>query len=237
MRRFLLLALFACTALMASADDGDGIEIEDDNVGFVFGYVSKQWTSDVNGKTIHENLWGEEGKRLHGIQFGVSYTPTLPMGLGIYTGLFAECYFSMSKAMGYDDFTEFSLYLPIHANFTLPLSDDVSLRAHGGLGLNYACHGGFTNDDAYYWDWVWDEVWGDYRHEKKHYELDHLRYGKDGWPRRFNAAVELNVGIKIKRFSLSGGYSWGLTDHRFYKDVPNCNTKQDKLSITAGFEF
>jgi hypothetical protein len=236
MRRFLLLALFACTALMASADDGDGIEIKDDNVGFVFGYVNKQWTSDVNGKTIHENLWGEEGKRLHGIQFGVSYTPTLPMGLGVYTGLFAECYFSMSKAMGYDDFTEFSLYLPIHANFTLPLSNDVSLRVHGGLGLNYACHGGFTNDDAYYWDWVWDEVWG-YQREKKHYELDHLRYGKDGWPRRFNAAVELSVGIKIKRFSLSGGYSWGLTDHRFYKDVPNCNTKQDKLSITAGFEF
>lgn len=236
MRKYLIFALFACSALMASADDGDGIEIKDDNVGFVFGYVNKQWVSNVNGNHIRENLWGEEGKRLHGIQFGVSYTPTLPMGLGVYTGLFAECYFSMSKAMGYDEFTEFSLYVPIHANVTLPLSDDLSLRAHGGLGLNYACHGGFTNDDAYYWDWVWDEVWG-YQREKKHYELDHIRYGKDGWPRRFNAAVELNVGIKIKRFSLSFGYSWGLTDHRFYQDVPNCSTKQDKLSINVGFEF
>ena len=235
MKKFIVFTLFACAAMIASADDGDDGEVN--NVSMVFGYVSKQWTSDVAGKTIHENLWGESGKRLHGIQLGMAYTPKLPMGLGIYTGLFAECYLSMSKAMGYDEFTEISLYVPIHANFTLPLSEKVSLRARGGLGLNYACHGGFTNDDAYYWDYVWDEFLGMYHHEKKHYELDHIRYGKNGCPRRFNAALELSLGVKINRVVVSGGYSWGLTDHHFYKDVPNCSTRQDTLSITVGGDF
>ena len=105
--------------------DSDGIEIAS-NFSFVVGYVSKQWSSDVKGKTIRENMWREEGKRLHGIQFGFAYTPTLPMGMGIYTGLFAEGYFSFSKKMGYDEFTEFSLYVPIHANVKLPLSKDVA---------------------------------------------------------------------------------------------------------------
>jgi len=239
MRQFLLLALFACSAMTSRADigdgDSDGIEIAS-NFSFVVGYVSKQWSTEIKGKTIRENMWREEDKRLHGIQFGVAYTPTLPMGMGVYTGLFAEGYFSFSKKMGYDEFTEFSLYVPIHANIKLPLSQDVALLAHGGLGLNLACHGGFTNHDAYYWDWVWDEILG-YHRERRQYELDHIRYGKEGWPRRFNAALEVNVSIKIQRFTLTGGYSWGLTDHRLYKDVPNSSTRQDKLSITAGYEF
>jgi len=235
MKKYILFAFFACTALIALADDGD--TDNDDNVSFVLGYVSKQWTSDVKGKTVHENLWGEEGKRLHGLQLGVAYTPKLPMGLGVYTGLFGECYFSFSKAMGYDEFTEFSLYVPIHANFTLPLSDEVALNAHGGLGLSYACHGGFTNRDDYYWVRKWDEILGVTHWEKEHYEVDHLRYGKDGWPKRFNAALEVCLGVKIKQFLISGGYSWGLTDHHFYRDVPGASTKQDKLTVTLSYEF
>lgn len=237
MKKFILFAFFACTTLIASAGDGDKNDDDNDNVSFVLGYVSKQWSSSkVNGSTLHENMWREEGKRLHGVQFGVAYTPKLPMGLGVYTGLFGEGYFSFSKAMGYDEFTEFSLYVPIHANFTLALSDDVALKAHGGLGLSYACHGGFTNKDAYFYEWVWDEITG-YHRQRKSYELDHIRYGKDGWPKRFNAALEINIGIQIKSFLISGGYSWGLTDHQFYKEIPGSSTKQDKLAITVGYEF
>jgi len=240
MKKYLLLACFACTALTTWAQ-GDGVnnasstEITND-FAFVAGYVSKQWSTEVDGRTIRENMWREEGKRLHGMQIGFAYTPTLPMGMGIYTGLFGEFYFSFSKKMGYDEFTEFSLYVPIHANYNLPLSETVALTAHGGLGLNYACHGGFTNRDAYYWTWEWDEVFG-YHRVKKQYELDHIRYGKDGWPRRFNAALEISLGVKINNFIISAGYSWGLTDQRLYKDVPKANTRQDKLSITAGYEF
>ena len=241
MRKFILFALFACTTLVALADDGDnrenGSDNDGDNISVVFGYVSKQWSSDVKGRTIHENLWGEESKRLHGFQICFSYTPTLPSGLGVYTGLMTEFYLSFSKAMGYDEFTEFSFYVPIHANFKLPVSKEVSLMAHGGLGLNYACHGGFTNRDDFYWVRKWNEVLGRTDWDKEYYEVDHLRYGKDGWPKRFNAALELVLGVKVQNFLISGGYSWGLTDHQFYKDVPGCSTSQNKLSISVGYEF
>ena len=64
MRKFILFALFACTTLIASADDGDddrenGSDNEGNDIAVVLGYVSKQWSSDVKGKTIQENLWGE----------------------------------------------------------------------------------------------------------------------------------------------------------------------------------
>ena len=79
MRKYLLLAFFACTALTAWAQDIDGNNNASSNelansFSFVIGYVSKQWSSDVNGKTIRENMWREEDKRLHGIQFGIAYT-------------------------------------------------------------------------------------------------------------------------------------------------------------------
>ena len=72
--------------MTSSADigdgDSDGIEITN-NISFVVGYVSKQWSTEIKGKNIRENMWREEDKRLHGIQFGVAYTPTLPMGMGV----------------------------------------------------------------------------------------------------------------------------------------------------------
>ncbi|MCR5316521.1 MAG: hypothetical protein K6E52_11560 [Bacteroidaceae bacterium] len=240
-KRLMLMAILcSCVSFAAWADGIDGDtdeENEKSDFSVVVGYVNKQWASDLKDHSIRENMWREEDKRLHGFQIGFSYTPTLPMGLGVYTGLFGEFYLSFSKAMGYDEFTEFSLYVPIHANFTLPLSRNVSLKAHGGFGLNYACHGGFTNRDAYYWDWVWDEVLGYATRQKKSYELDHIRYGKNGWPKRFNAALELNVGVSFNNIIVSGGYSWGLTDHQLYKDVPGSSTRQDKLTISVGYEF
>ena len=178
-------------------------------------------------------MWGEENKRLHGIQAGITYRPTLINGLGVYTGLFAEFYFSFSKAMGYDEFTEFCLYLPIHANFNIPITHKISVNMHGGFGFNYACHGSFTNSDAYYIDYEWSEDFGEYIPEKHYYELDHIDYGKNGWPKRLNAALELSVGLRINSVLVSGSYSWGLINHKFYKDVPNSRTLQNKMSFSV----
>lgn len=231
----LLIITLCCLSVKAQSVDSD--EDEPKDVNLVFGYVSKQWSSKINGQTIHENLWGEKGKRLHGVQLGLAYTPTLPVGIGAYTGLFGEVYISFSKAMGFDEFSEFSLYVPLHARIAVPISPKVAIDLHGGFGLNYACHGGFTNDDAYYWDYVWDTVLDCYTLQRRHYELDHIRYGKDGWPKRFNAALEICAGIKIEKFTISGTYSWGLTNHKLYTAGPNSGTSQDKLSISLGYGF
>jgi len=218
-------------------NDNDDNDDNDDDIALVVGYVSKQWASKVNGSTRHENLWGEHGKRLHGIQVGIIYKPKIPAGIGVYTGLLGEAYVSLSKAMGYDEFTEFSLYTPLHLNFFLPLSSKVALNAHGGLGLNLACRGSFSNNDAYYIDYEWDDFYGTYIPQKHYHELDHIRYGRDGWPKSFNAALEANIGIRINHVLISLGYSWGLTNHRFYKNMPNAQTLQDKMSLSVGFGF
>ncbi len=83
------------------------------------GYVNKCWSTDFGDYTWRENFWGEEGKRLHGVQVGLTFQPCHPIGIGLHSGLFYEGYFSVSSAvkeMGWDNFTESSLYLPLACN-------------------------------------------------------------------------------------------------------------------------
>ena len=111
MKRFLsllTLALAFCISANAQTTYFNGGH-QDAPLGFVLGYVNKYWSTDMNGSTIKENLWGQEDKRLHGFQMGVTYSPCLPFGLGIDTGLFYEAYISargVVRAAGYDNITD-----------------------------------------------------------------------------------------------------------------------------------
>lgn len=239
--------LFAIVMMLVSI----GVSAQDEQVGveempqtsawkqinpkpFVFsvGYVSKQWATDTKEGTRRENLWGEKGKRLHGMQFGCSFQPNIKPNIGIYTGLYLEIYVSMSGAMGYDNFSEASLYLPLHAHYTLPLSKHVSLRAHAGVGVNWALHGGFTNDDAWYWEY--DEYGCA---TKEYYELSHIRYGREGWPRRLNASAEGALSVAIDNVVVTATYSHGLTNHKMYQNLPLSDTRQNKLGLSVGYNF
>lgn len=222
----LVLIMLMLVPLSALADD------DDDNVKLQVGYVNKQWVSDINGTTHRENLWGHENRFLHGMQVGFVYTPSLNKFVGLHTGLFFEGYFSQSSDMGYDDFEESSLYLPAHVNVNLSLSPTVAIVVQGGLGLNYAIHGGFSNHDSWYWDYDSDGY--PYRHQ---YELDHIRYGRLGWPKRFNAQAEVSVGVKVKHVVVSALYGWGLNDHHLYKTIRGSSTHQNKMALTVGFGF
>ena len=232
--KHLLLIAFLAVASMANAQTSEVFNDDATDVSLSIGYVNKQWSSKINGSNYRENLWGEEGKRLHGVQFGGAYKPqfTSGVGLGLYAGLFFEVYFSESKEMGYDEFTECDLYVPIHLNLDIPLGNQVKFNVHGGLGLDYAIHGGFTNRDAWYWDW--DVTGGMYKH---YYELDHISYGENGWPKRFNASAEIAAAFKFSNFFIQGQYSFGLTNHNFYPNVTDCSTHQNKLAISLGIEF
>lgn len=190
------------------------------------GYVAKQWVTDYGRYKVKENLWGDEGRHLKGLQLGLNYHPITRFGLGVYTGLSCEFYFSSGSAMGYEHFSEFSGYLPLHASYTIPVSHRSDITVHGGLGLNYAFHGGFYDDDDYYYD--------DYG-DRRYYDDVSLRYGKDGWPDRFNAALELGAQVRIKSLTLDATYSWGQTSHRLYSDGPNLESKQNKLAISLGW--
>lgn len=210
------------------ADDDDDV----DNIHLQAGYVNKQWVSDINGATYRENLWGRKDHFLHGIQIGFAYTPPLNKYVSLRTGLFYEAYISTSKDMGYDDFNESCIYIPAHAQLTLHLSPTVAIVAYGGLGMNCAIRGSFSNHDSWYWDFDSDGL--PYRHE---YELDHIRYGRLGWPKWFNAQAEVALGLRIKNVTVNAGYSWGLTNHHFYREVRGSKTHQNKMSFTVGVGF
>lgn len=194
--------------------------------GLHIGYASKQWVTDFGLYKVKENLWGKEGKHLKGMQFGMTYHPITRFGLGAYTGLSFEIYMSSGSTLGFDHFSEISGYLPIHASYTIPVGTRSDITVHGGLGLNYAFHGGFYDDDDYYYD-----EYG----ERRYYDDVSLRYGHDGWPERFNASLELGAQLRIKSLTLGATYSWGQTSHRLYSEGPHLESNQNKLAITLGW--
>ena len=60
--------------------------VADSPLGMHVGYVSKQWATDFGDYKFKENLFGEEDKRLHGLQIGFTYQPYTRYGIGLYTG-------------------------------------------------------------------------------------------------------------------------------------------------------
>lgn len=197
---------------------------EDAWIGLSLGYVNKYWRTDMGDKVIRENIWGEEGKKIHGVQVGVLLQPCLPVGLGLHSGLFYEYYYSVSQAVknaGYDDFREHNLYLPLHALYRLPITTDASVSIFGGLGFNLAMWGSYNNSvrvrhydgtlttDSYVGEWQ--------------------KYGNGEWPRHFNAQWEIGCSARINIFQLRFTYSRGLTDHHFYDGY---KTQQNKIGIS-----
>lgn len=192
-------------------------------VGFSMGYVTKQWVTKGEGEMYKENVWGEENKKLHGLQIGLHFQPCFSWGLGLYTGLFYEYYMSWSDEMkdnGYmDKFQEHCAYVPVHVYYRLPFAKKFALSVHGGVGMDCGIYAIFssTEDDNV-------EPVTDY-------------YGEEGWPNRFNLSAEVGVGLRMGPVQLKGQYSKGLTDHKFYTDLGDYKTIQKKLSLSISWVF
>lgn len=192
------------------------------------GYVNKQWISHWKGQTRRENAFQEEGKRLHGMQIGLRYNPTLPYGLGLRTGLYYELYFSESPAVkekGWDKFNEHNLYIPAHLSMRIPFSETSSLTLFGGIGFQWAIYGTYRD---------WGHSYYDYWGSSSYYgPQEYQRYG-NGWPRHVNWQAEGGANLRFGAFNVGCTYSYGLTDHKFYNE---CKTRQDKLAISLGFSY
>lgn len=186
------------------------------------GYVNKYWQTDFGNQTVKENIWGEEGKKIHGIQVGLHVSPCLPMGLGAHSGLFYELYLSETKAVkdaGYDDFREHNLYMPLHALYRFPLAREASVSLFGGLGFNWAMWGTYNNN---YRD--------KYSYEKKSHIEEWHHYGNGEWPRHLNVQWEVGCCVRIKMVQVRFTYSRGLTDHKLYTGY---KTLQNKIGISV----
>ena len=227
---------------------------QDAPYGFTVGYVSKDWRTNIGGHVIHENLWGEENKRMHGVQLGFNYQPCLPFGLGLHTGLFYEFYYSVSKTIkdyGFDDFGEHSLYLPLHGMYRFPLAKKMSFSVFGGAGINWAVYGKYSDaehrivgamnavaltmgiatgsglplDVA---DLATDVAYPNYWDSKNRYQ----HYGGGDWPKHFNLQWEVGGTFRYDWVQLGFTYSFGGTNHAFY---PGFLTRQDKINISLSF--
>lgn len=195
-------------------------EYDVDIMGFQIGYVRKQLVTQGEGEKYSENgVWDDgEGKWLHGIQAGLHFQPAFKFGLGLYTGLFYEYYFSSSKEYDYSKFEEHCVYLPVHAMYRLRIAQSCALLIHGGIGLNYAIHGSYKDENSAYEDYT------DF-------------YGEDAFPKRFNMAAEISAGLRISRVMLSFTWAKGITDHKSYSSLGAFKTKQNKMSVGLSYVF
>lgn len=186
--------------------------------GLSFGYVTKQWVSAGGGAQFKENIWGDENKSMHGMQMGLYFTPTLQFGLGLYSGLFYELYISSTDNYDWDPYTLFMehvLYMPVHAYYRLRLANKAHIAVHGGLGMDLALLGSFSDPDHEYEDFT------DF-------------YGQEMFPKRFNLSAEIALELRIINFGIKASYSKGITDHKFYDGA---KTKQNKMSIGVAYMF
>ena len=200
---------------------------EDAPWGIQIGYVNKAWTTDFGDYTWSENLWGDHNKRLHGLQIGFLVQPCLKFGLGLHSGIFYECYISQCnsvKDMGWDQFNEHNLYIPLHAMYRFPFARNVSFMIFGGIGFNWAISGEYRENGHEYYDSEGDShYYGPYEYQE---------YGTGNWPRRVNFSAELGGQLRISCMQLSFTYSRGLTDHKFYQGY---STRQNKIGISLAF--
>lgn len=206
----------------------------DDRQAFTIGYINKEWVSDFSGNNYHENIFGQEGKRLHGLQIMYHYSPYLPVGLGLHTGLGYEWCMSYSneiKKMGFERFNEHSLYIPLHAAWHFSLGKTVSIVPFAGVGINWKIaanmKSGAYDGIGYDYDYSYFPLrWGQ--------DYASVKYGHDGWPHALNTQMELGLQLNIDQVTVGFTYSRGLNDHEFYD---NTKTRQDKLAITVGLLF
>ena len=192
--------------------------------GITIGYVNKDWRTDFGDEVLHENIWGQENKRIHGVQVGMTFQPCLPVGLGLHTGLFYEYYISVSQVVkdaGYDDFTEHNLYLPLHAMYRIPFTRESSLMLFGGLGFNWAMWGSY-NRDVFERGWFYDRYAGSHT-------VRYMHYGNGEWPRHFNTQWEVGAQLRVNMVQIGFTYSRGLTNHEFYDGY---KTYQNKIGIS-----
>jgi hypothetical protein len=196
------------------------IEYEARPFGLSVAYVTKEWVTSGENFKMHENVWGDENKKLHGLQVGFPMQPAFSWGGGLYTGIFYEYYVSTNDEMrnnGYlDKFEEHCLYIPVQLSFRLPFSETIALFVHGGLGLDYGVHAEFSSSDE----------------EEGSTSTDY--YGEEMYPGRFNLSTEIGAALSFGAFRLGAQYSKGLINHNFYSDLGDYKTRQNKFTISLG---
>ncbi len=192
--------------------------------GVSVGYVQKQYVTKGEDFILKENIWGDAGKSMHGMQVGFHFEPAFHWGLGLYSGLYYEIYLSTNDNMidyATVNFIEHCLYMPVHALFRLPLSRKIHIAVHGGIGMDYAVYGKMWSGSEENYDYLeWDKF-----------------YGETGYPKQFNLSGEIAVDLRFGPVAITGTYSKGLINHKSYAEYGDLKTTQNKMSLAVAWVF
>lgn len=189
-------------------------DMEDYPYGFTFaGYTNYRldWQSDSDPDDTYrgDDVWGNNGGRIHGAQFGFhfQYCPEWWFGIGFYTGAMFDLFYTfndpddwssdpLSIGACYTSHREYAATVPIHLFLRLPVSfiDGVALWAHAGPDFNYA----------------WGGRYYDNRDDYRQVEYD---YGEGFHRSRFNISYSVNFGLLIDHLLIEAGMTHGLTKH------------------------
>ncbi len=191
-------------------------------LGISAGYVSKQWLYKEPNKVDKQGFWNEYSN-VNGFEIGFRFEPLFNYGLGLNTGLFLDIYQSTTKERTAQDengmfkyravFSEGALSLPLHLEYRLHFSKNMSLFVYSGASADMGLYAQVDEyevgqDEAYF---TQENIYGN-----KDFDF-HVK--------RFNASFDYGLGIRIYGAQLNMGASKGLID---YSPSDNLKIKQNK---------
>lgn len=206
--------------------------------GLSAGWVAKEWATTQNGRTIHEDLWGNRDKMLHGLQIGVHFQQSIRYGIGWRTGLYYEWYISLDKYVkerGYKRFNEHGLYLPLHVIASMHITRKICVTPYGGIGVNWAIYGNMKNDPPkrydYYGNILGTILGGAINSWANSGKREYFDYNNHS-PHHWNVQAEAGVALRVYGVELTFTYSWGLNHHWLYDTAPS---RQNKMAANIAF--
>lgn len=245
----ILLLLMSLPANTVAQEKGNMFSIDDEDlyVGINAGWVAKEWVTSSGGRTLHEDLWGNRDKFLHGLQIGLSLQKSVYKGIGFRTGLSYEWYISTSKYIkerGFSRFNEHGLYLPLHITFRMMPFRNFSIIPHAGFGFNWAIYGDFksgpigSTGSVFNGSSIGESIFfavadGIINSRRRGYPYEYFDYNNHS-PHHWNVQAEAGLALRFKMVELSFTYAWGLNRHWLYEDVPS---HQNKLSANLSIVF
>lgn len=217
-------------------------EYDEAPLGLEVGWVRKQFSVSSDGTEIYKGKMifmetGEgENEWMNGVRAGIHFQPTFWKGIGLYTGLFWECYMASTDAYkqtdGYTSFfskyEEHNLYLPLHLFYEIPLGRKVAIGLHGGVGANY-CLARKVYDYKSHADGI------DYNISYNILKDDDNYYPE--FPDAFSAQWEVGVQMRLGPVIIGAEISKPLTTHKFEIEGIQCQTKMQRQALTLSYVF
>ncbi len=214
------------------------VDYDNDKWGWDFDFVVKQIKVSTEVETGEEQtistngVWDDGfGCWLKGFSTGFHFKPAFKFGLGLYTGLSMEIYFSSgSEPVGdYDKYFEWDLSIPLHVMYQFAFSNKIAVGFHTGPSINYAIYGTYYDIDSLFSDDT--ESYG----EDKFFDDF---WGNAPWPKRLSWNWDFGLFARFGPISIHGSLSYGMNDLGCYPDFgEKPKSVMNKRSIGLAIAF